>query len=196
MFQAFSNTSTTYTANAPIAFPTIKYDDCRVRVTNGTSFRISAPGRYVIAFNGVGAATTATTAFSLQLYKDGVAQPETLTTITSVAENDAGSLGFTTIVNVLPSCNCVNNTVTLQVIATAGVVSTANIVIYRVKQGVAAMMKIIDELKERIVDELEELNDKEKWYPVCVEAMYYMIKTWKYLCEIEEKEKLPPPSTK
>ena len=56
--------------------------------------------------------------------------------------------------------------------------------------------EIIDELKERIVDELEELNDKEKWYPVCVEAMYYMIKTWKYLCEIEEKEKLPPPSTK
>lgn len=58
------------------------------------------------------------------------------------------------------------------------------------------MTKIIDNLKEKIVDELEDLEKQEEWCPQCAEATYYMVKTWKYLCEIEKMEALPPPSTK
>lgn len=136
MYQAYSNTSTTYAQNAPLSFPNVKFTDCRVSSVNGTTFRISAPGRYVISFNGVGGSTGATTPFTIQLFKDGVAQPETISTITSVAANDVGTLTFTTIVNVLPSCNCVNNSTNLQIIATnatSGTVSTANLVIYRLR---------------------------------------------------------------
>lgn len=136
MYQAYSNTTTTYAQNAPLSFPTVKYSDCRVSATSGTTFRIAAPGRYLVSFNGVGGSTAATTPFTVQLYKDGVAQPETVSTVTSVAANDVGTLAFTTIVNILPSCNCINNAVNLQVVATnatSGTVSEANLVIYRIR---------------------------------------------------------------
>lgn len=136
MYQAYSNTKTTYEQNAPLSFPTVKYTDCRINVSNGTTIRIGTPGRYLVSFNGVGGSTGATTPFTVQLYKDGVAQPETVSTVTSVAANDVGTLAFTTIVNILPSCNCVNNAVNLQVIATnatSGFLNEANIVIYRIR---------------------------------------------------------------
>lgn len=56
--------------------------------------------------------------------------------------------------------------------------------------------KVIENLKARIVDELEELEEEDTWCPKCVEATYYMVKTWKYLAEIEKMESLPPPSTR
>lgn len=136
MYQAYNNTKTTYEQNAPLSFPTVKYTDCRINVSNGTTIRIGMPGRYLVSFNGVGGSTGATTPFTVQLFKDGVAQPETVSTVTSVAANDVGTLAFTTIVNILPSCNCVNNAVNLQVIATnatSGFLNEANIVIYRIR---------------------------------------------------------------
>ena len=58
------------------------------------------------------------------------------------------------------------------------------------------MSKIIEDYKERIVEELKDLNDKDTWHLECAEAVYYMVKTWKYLCEIEKMESMPPPSVK
>lgn len=136
MYQAYNNTTATYAQNAPLSFPTVKYTDCRISATSGTTFRIATPGRYLVSFNGVGGSTGATTPFTVQLYKDGVAQPETVSTITSVAANDVGTLAFTTIINILPSCNCINNAVNLQVVATnatSGTVSEAILVIYRIR---------------------------------------------------------------
>lgn len=136
MYQAYSNTSTTYAQNAPLAFPTVKFSDCRVSSLNGTTFRISAPGRYVVSFNAVGGSTGATTPFTVQMFRDGVAQPETVSTITSVAANDVGTLSFTTIVDIRPSCSCINNATNLQIVATnatSGVVSSANLVVYKLR---------------------------------------------------------------
>lgn len=136
MFQAYSNNTTTYTQNTPVAFSTIKYSDCRIKDTNGTTFRISAPGRYLIMFNGVGASTGATSTFTVQLYQEGVARPETLSTITSVAANNAATMGFSTIINILPSCCSINNTTNLQVMvtsATSGTLTNPNLVIMRIR---------------------------------------------------------------
>ena len=87
-------------------------------------------------FNGVGASTGATSAFTVQLYQDGVARPETLSTITSVAANDAATMGFNTIINILPSCCSINNTTNLQVMVTSttsGTLTNPNLVIMRVR---------------------------------------------------------------
>ena len=50
------------------------------------------------------------------------------------------------------------------------------------------MNQLITDCKERIADELEELIDRGTWCLNCVEAAYCMVKTWKYLCEIEKME--------
>lgn len=134
MYQAYSNTTTTYTQNAPLSFPIVKYTDCRVSASGGTTFRIGTAGRYLVSFNAIGGSTAATTPFTVQLYKDGVAQTDAIATFTSTAANDVGTLAFTTIVNILPSCNCIDNATNLQFIATnttTGTVDNANVVIYR-----------------------------------------------------------------
>ena len=136
MFQAYNVTSTIYAQNAPIIFPTVKFSDCRVRITNSNTITIGAPGRYLISFNGTASSTQATSPFEVKLYQNGSALEETASVVTSVAANDEGTLSFTTIVNVMPSCNCAQNSITLQVIATAtnsGTVSNSNLVIYRLK---------------------------------------------------------------
>ena len=58
------------------------------------------------------------------------------------------------------------------------------------------MSKIIEDYKERIIEELKDLNDKDTWHLECAEAVYYMVKTWKNLCEIEKMVSMPPPSVK
>jgi hypothetical protein len=136
MYQVYNKTSTEYAQNAPIVFNTTKFTDCRVTNTSGTTFSIRAPGRYLVSFNGVGSSTQATSPFTVALYQNEVALPETTTTVYSTAANDVGALTFSTIVNVLPSCVSVNNQANLQVVATSansGTMTNANLVIYRLK---------------------------------------------------------------
>lgn len=104
----------------------------------GSVFKLDerAPGRYLVSFNGVGSSTQATSPFTVALYQNEVALPETTTTVYSTAANDVGALTFSTIVNVLPSCVSVNNQANLQVVATSansGTMASANLIIYRLK---------------------------------------------------------------
>lgn len=136
MYQIYNKTSTEYAQNAPIVFNTTKYDDCRVNNQSGTTFSIRAPGRYLVSFNGVGSSTQATSPFTVALYQNEVELPETITTVYSTAANDVGTLTFSTIVNVLPSCAAINNRVNLQVVTTSansGTMANANLVIYRLR---------------------------------------------------------------
>lgn len=136
MYQVYNKTSTEYAQNAPIVFSTTKFTDCRVMNASGTTFSIRAPGRYLVSFNGVGGSTQATSPFTVALYQNEVALPETTTTVYSTAANDVGALAFSTIVNVLPSCAAANNRVNLQVVATSvnsGTMANANLIIYRLK---------------------------------------------------------------
>lgn len=87
---------------------------CTVTHTAGTdSFKLNKPGYYYVAFDG--SASTIGTAgnVTVELFSNGAAVPGALTSTYSAAAVNVGSLGFSTIVRVLPSCNCVDNSVTL-----------------------------------------------------------------------------------
>lgn len=136
MFEAYSVTSTDYTQNDPIEFQRVRVSDNRIHLTGTTSINIRCPGKYLVKFNGVGSSGTAASPFTLQLYKNDVAVPEAFSTITSTAADNEQTMMFETIVTVNPSCCAVDNTVSLQIIATgavAGALSLANVVIIKLR---------------------------------------------------------------
>ena len=136
MFEAYNIVATDYDLNDIVEFNNIRYSDCRVRVTNGSTFTINTPGRYYVFFGGVGSSGTAASPFAVQLFNNDVAVPAVRSEITSTAADDPQTMSFSTIINVLPSNCYVNNTVNLQVRVTsevAGALENANLVIFRLK---------------------------------------------------------------
>lgn len=136
MFEAYNIVATDYELNDIVEFNSIRYSDCRVRVTNGSTFTINTPGRYYVFFGGVGSSGTAASPFAVQLFNNDVAVPAVRSEITSTAADDPQTMSFSTIINVLPSNCYVNNTVNLQVRVTsevAGALENANLVIFRLK---------------------------------------------------------------
>ena len=136
MFEAYTTVSTDYVLDDLVTFNNIRYSDCRVRVTNGSTFTINTPGRYYVFFGGVGSSDTAASPFAVQLFNNGVAIPAVRAEITSTAADDPQSMSFSTIINVMPSNCYVDNTVNLQVRVTStdpGALVNANLVIFRLK---------------------------------------------------------------
>lgn len=136
MFEAYSTADTAYTLDEFVSFDTIRYTDCRVNTVNGTTFSINTPGRYFVRFGGVGSSSTAASPFSVQLLVNGVPVPAVRSEITSVAADDTQTLGFSTIINVLPSMCFIDNTARLQVQVTseaAGTLYDTNLIIFRLK---------------------------------------------------------------
>ena len=136
MFEAYSTVTNTYNLNDLVTFENIRYDDCRVRVTNGSTFTINTPGRYYVYFGGVGASATAASPFATQLVINGADVPAVRSEITSTAANDPQDMSFSTIINVMPSNCYVDNTVRIQVQVDsedAGELTSANLVIFRLK---------------------------------------------------------------
>ena len=107
MFEAYSTASSTFTQNQPITFDNIRYKDCRINETNSSTITITAPGRYYIFVGATGLSGAAGTAFSIQMFQNGVAIPAA-TAETSLATDT--TMGLSTIINVLPSCCAINNT--------------------------------------------------------------------------------------
>lgn len=136
MFEAYNVSSRVYSQNDNITFDSIRFNDCRVRNTNGFTFTITAPGRYYVYFGGIGASGTAASPFTVQLYSNDTPVPAVLSTITSTAADDEQTLSFATIIDVRPSCCAINNNTRLQVKATseeAGAVANANLVIFKLR---------------------------------------------------------------
>lgn len=136
MFEAYNSTTTNYELDGLVDFSNIRYGDCRVRVVNDSTFTISTPGRYYLHFGAVGSSTVAAGNFAVQLYNNNVAVEGIRSEITSTAAGDPQTLGFSTIVNVLPSNCYINNTVNLQVRVTStdeGTIDNANLIIFRLK---------------------------------------------------------------
>lgn len=136
MFQAYSSTPTIYAQNTLVNFPKIKVSDDRIEYGGNTEISIKSPGKYLIQFNGVGAANTAASPFSLQLYKDDIPIPDAVSTITSTVAGEQHTLSFNTIVTVPRSCCVVDGTTRLSVIATGaitGALSMANIIITKLR---------------------------------------------------------------
>ena len=133
MFEAYSTATATFTQNQPITFENIRYKDCRVNETNSSTITITAPGRYYIFVGATGLSGAAGTAFSIQMFQNGVAIPAA-TAETSLATDT--TMGLSTIINVLPSCCAINNTTNIQVIVTSaqsGILTDRNIVVFRLK---------------------------------------------------------------
>ena len=136
MFEAYSTTTNAYVLDDLVTFENIRFEDCRVRVTNGSTFTINTPGRYYVFFGGVGSSDTAASPFAVQLFNNDVAIPAVRSEITSTAADDPQSMSFSTIINVMPSNCYVNNTVNLQVRVTStdpGALANANLIIFRLK---------------------------------------------------------------
>lgn len=135
MFEAYNITSTSYVTNQPVVFTTTRYNDCRVRLNNNNTINISTPGCYYVDFHAVGVAVSATSQLTIQLYRNGVAVPGVVSTITTSASTSPDNLSMSTIINVLPSCAVINNNVSLQFVVTStdGVITAANVVVYRLK---------------------------------------------------------------
>ena len=136
MFEAYSTTTNAYVLDDLVTFENIRFEDCRVRVTNGSTFTINTPGRYYVYFGGVGSSDTAASPFAVQLFNNDVAIPAVRAEITSTVADDPQSMSFSTIINVMPSNCYIDNTVNLQVRVTStdpGALANANLVIFRLK---------------------------------------------------------------
>lgn len=133
MFEIYNAAPQTTIASAPIVFSTLKFGDRRIENSGDTSFKITAPGRYLVSFNAIGS-TTAEQQVGAQLYENGVAVPSAQAIMTSAAAADNNNLSFTTIINIPKSCACVDNSKVYQIISVnAATFSYANLVIYKLR---------------------------------------------------------------
>ena len=91
---------------------------CTVGHAAGTSaFTLTKPGYYYVTFNTT-FTTTATGDVTVELRNGDTLIPGASGTETIATVGDTGSISFTTIVKVLPSCCTIDNTTTLTFVAT------------------------------------------------------------------------------
>lgn len=136
MFEAYNVALKNYSQNDNITFDSVRFSDCRIKNTNGSTFTITTPGRYYVIFGGIGASGTATSPFTVQLYSNDLPVPAVLSTITSATAGDEQTLSFATIIDVRPSCCAINNNTKLQVKAIseeAGTIANANLIIFKLR---------------------------------------------------------------
>lgn len=106
---AFNNTTTSYSANAPIVFTTTDRKTGRsVLFTNGgTAVNIASKGLYLVNFSVTGTVQGATAGdVTVELYRNGVAIPSTLTTSTSTGTTDFVNVANSTVIEVDSACPC------------------------------------------------------------------------------------------
>ena len=123
MLEAYS-TNVTVTANGAIPFNNVTVEKgCTAKLSAPATIELNKCGVYMVSVDA-----SATAANTIQLYKDGVAQPQ--------AQSTGSSMGFVTLVQVDKNncnCNCCSSPVTLRVIATtAGTLTNANVVVTKV----------------------------------------------------------------
>lgn len=135
MFEIYTSTPTDYTESEPFTFTTVRQADCTVLNNANNNFIIKRPGLYLITFTAVVSSATATEDFTVQLYRNGVAVPGVVSSVTSTAANDRGTVTLNTLVNVRKSCACIDNSTSLQIIVTstaAGTGYTGDLTIVRI----------------------------------------------------------------
>lgn len=97
---------------------------CAITHTPGsTTIILNEPGLYLVNFDADGYVTGETGSFIVQLYNNGVAVPSAVSTSSSTSSTDAETIGFSTIIQVKPSCCAIDNTANLTFVNT-GVAST------------------------------------------------------------------------
>jgi hypothetical protein len=120
MISSYSITNQDVITNGLINFTTNRIlTGCTVTYSPiGQTFQLNKPGYYFITFNGVGLPTTTVGEVSIELQSNGVTVPGTLSAFTPAAVTDTGSVSFSTIIKVAPSCCAMDNRVSLSVVNT------------------------------------------------------------------------------
>ena len=119
MLEAYS-LNVTVTANSAIPFNNVTIEKgCTARLTAPATIELNKKGVYIVYFDGVAGTST-----TVQLYKDGVAQPQAQSTGTAVS--------FVTLVQVPNDncCACSSSPTVLRVVnTTAGTFTNANVAV-------------------------------------------------------------------
>lgn len=133
---AFTRASQTVNAQSVVVFNNnAPFTGCSIsHAAGGGTVSLNKPGIYLVEFNAdASSVATAGGTLTMQLTNNGVLVPSAEATAT-VAENTAiVNLKFATIVQVLNSCNCINNDVDLTVINNGiqASLTNANIVVVK-----------------------------------------------------------------
>lgn len=132
MLEAYKTSTTTYAENDVIALENIRYEDCRIRVSNSSTFTIVAPGRYYVYCGATALSATDGTPITIQLYENG--EPVSAV-VSSTSTTNPQQLTFSTIISVLPSSCYADNRKRLQVRVASGNgdISAANLVIFKLR---------------------------------------------------------------
>lgn len=124
MVNSYTNTSVAVASSEAIPFVNNRYVvGCGTSHAAGSpAIVLRKPGYYLVNFNGVlSAASTGTV--SAQLYDNGVAVPGATSSATIATAGDLTNISFSSVIKVLESCACVDNTTNLTIVNT-GLAST------------------------------------------------------------------------
>ena len=123
MLEAYS-VNVAVAANAAVPFNNVTVEKgCTAKLSAPATIELNKCGVYMVAVDAVASATT-----TVQLYKDGVAQPQ--------AQSTGTAISFVTLVQVdrnNSNCNCCSSPVNLRLVSNTAVTFTnANIVVTKV----------------------------------------------------------------
>ena len=137
MLQVYSD-NLAITANAVFPFNNVVVDKgCAENLSAPATIQLNQRGVYLVEMDGF-ATPEAATEVSIQLYVNGVAQPQAISTFVPASVTDTRTFGFKTFVRVLENncnCNCLTSPTTLQFMNGETEVSDAhiNVVITKIR---------------------------------------------------------------
>ena len=104
-----------------------QFDESGISIieSGNTGLKIVKPGLYLVSFSASVASGTAAGTVTAQLMRNGTAEAGAVSSAYSASATVIESVSFTTVIEVLGSCGCINNTTTLTV-ANVGVDATYN----------------------------------------------------------------------
>lgn len=124
--EAYSTAPQTLATGQIIEYASFKQTGEAMETIGSTGIRIKKSGLYYVSFNASAVESGTVGNITVQLLKDGVPIPYAVSTEQSAGATNVINLGFSTVVEVLGSCGCVENRPTLTVEST-GVGATFNI---------------------------------------------------------------------
>ena len=129
MLQVYSN-NLTVDANAVFPFNNVVVDKgCAETLNAPATIQLNQRGIYLVEMDGF-ATPDAATEVSVQLYVNGVAQPQAVSSFVPAAVTDTRTFGFKTFVRVLTNncqCNCLTSPTTIQFMNGETAISDAHI---------------------------------------------------------------------
>lgn len=137
MLQVYSS-NLAVDANTVFPFNNVVLDKgCGEALSAPATIQLNKQGIYLVEMDGF-ATPDAATAVSIQLYVNGVAQPQAITSFVPASITDARTFGFKTFVRVLENncpCNCLTSPTTLQFMNGETAISDAhiNVVITKIR---------------------------------------------------------------